>query len=102
LYLALLVGSFRAALLFPTVLALFWTRLSSAAAFYGILFGMVIGVPLFVYGSIVQNASISSFGSLVPIIISGVFCVVGSTLVRQSFDYEHQSKQYTSEQDLSW
>jgi Na+/proline symporter len=100
LYLVLLVGVFRAALLFPTVLSLFWSRLSSTAAFYGILFGMVIGVPLFVYGSIVQNATISSVGSLVPIVISALFCVVGSALVRQSFDYEQPSKQYASEQDL--
>jgi urea-proton symporter len=101
LYLVFLVGSFRAALLFPTILALFWPRLSSAAAFYGILFGMATGVPLFIYGSIVQNATIASFGSLVPIGISALFCVVGSTLGRQSFDYGRQLKQYSSEQDLS-
>ena len=87
LYLILMVGAFRAALLVPTILALFWPRLSAVPTFWGILLGMLAGVPLFVYGSIVNIPTISSFGSLVPILITVVFCVGGSFIKSKKFDY---------------
>src|SRR3989344_4524167 len=87
LYLILMVGAFRAALLVPTILALFWPRLSAVPTFWGILLGMLAGVPLFVYGSIVNVPTISSFGSLIPILITVVFCVGGSLIKSKKFDY---------------
>ncbi len=88
LYLILMVGAFRAALLVPTILALFWPRLSAVPTFWGILLGMLAGVPLFVYGSIVNVPTISSFGSLIPILITVVFCVGGSLIKSKKFDYD--------------
>jgi len=85
LYLQLLVGSFRGALLVPTILALFWRQLSSNAAFYGMLLGMVCGVPLFIYGTVVKNTNITSLGSLVPIVISTAVCVAVSRLSQEPF-----------------
>ena len=81
LYLQLLVGSFRAALFIPTILALFWTKLQSKAAFIGIIAGMVIGVPLFIYGSIIGNSNISTIGTLSSLLISGIICLV-MTLIK--------------------
>jgi Na+/proline symporter len=78
LYLQLLIGAFRAALIIPTILALFWNRLQERPTFWGILVGMVVGVPLFIYGSIYKIPSISSFGTLLPIIITAIFCYFGS------------------------
>ncbi|MBI2036297.1 hypothetical protein HYT17_01595 [Candidatus Microgenomates bacterium] len=87
LYLVLVVGVFRAALFIPTILSLFWSKLSGPFTFFGAILGMTIGVPLFVYGSLVKNATISSFGSLIPIIITLVFCIIGTLYKSESFNY---------------
>lgn len=88
LYLLLVVGAFRAALFVPTILSLFWSNLSYKFTFWGIILGMTIGVPLFVYGSIVKDPNISSFGSLVPIIITLAACFVGRLGKSKAFDFE--------------
>jgi urea-proton symporter len=96
LYIQLLVGSFRAALLIPTVLALFWRRLSGKAAFYGMLSGIVVGVPLFIYGSLVNNTTLSSLGSLFPILVSTAICLIGSYRSRVTFDFNQLSQTYAA------
>ena len=95
LYIQLLVGSFRAALLVPTILGLFWKKLSGRAAFIGMLTGILVGVPLFVYGTVVNNPTISSFGSLLPIVISSIISIVGSIGNKKYFDFNDLSKTYT-------
>ncbi|MBI4119313.1 MAG: hypothetical protein HY456_00515 [Parcubacteria group bacterium] len=92
LYLILVVGVFRGALFLPTILSLFWPKLSARFTFWGIILGMAIGVPLFVYGSIVKNPTISSFGSLVPIFITLLACLIGSRLKPEPFDYSALTK----------
>lgn len=74
LYMQLLVGAFRAGLFLPTILCLFWSRLNPVPTFWGVILGMIVGVPLFIYGYIINNQYISSFGSLAPIFITLVFC----------------------------
>jgi len=86
LYMQLLVGAFRAALIIPTILALFWNKLSEKSMFWGIITSISIGVPLFVYGSIQKMPAISSFGSLAPIVITAVFCYLGREKIRQALE----------------
>jgi len=83
LYLQLLVGSFRAALFIPTILALFWKKLNGKAAFCGILTGMVTGVPIFIYGSVIGNGNISTFGTLLSLVLSGLICLVGTKIIEK-------------------
>lgn len=80
LYLQLLVGSFRAALFIPTILTLFWKPLKAKPAFYGIIGGMLTGVPIFIYGSIIGNSNISTTGTLISLLLSGIICFVGSKI----------------------
>lgn len=91
LYLILLVGVLRSALLIPTVLSLFWSRLDSKFTFGGILLGIAIGVPLFVYGSIVKNATISSVGALVPISITLGAVLLSSLANKKPFNFKSLS-----------
>lgn len=35
----------------PTVLSLYWDRLSSSGVFWGVLIAFVLGIPAFVYGN---------------------------------------------------
>lgn len=78
LYIQLLNGAFKATLFIPTILSLFWKKLSSKASFWSTLGGLLTGAPLFIYGSIVDNASISTIGSIIPLVISGIVCFFGS------------------------
>lgn len=96
LYLVLLIGVFRAALMIPTIFSLYWSNISANFTFSGIILGMLIGMSLFIYGSINSNSLISSFGSLVPIIISTAFCILGAIFKPANFDYE-KFKKPTSE-----
>lgn len=92
LYLVLLIGVFRAALMVPTILSLYWRNLSTNYTFLGIVIGMLIGIPLFIYGSIAKIPLITSFGSLVPIIVSTIFCIIGAVLKPANFNYEKLSE----------
>lgn len=92
LYLVLLVGVFRASLMVPTILSLYWSSLSPNYTFAGIVFGMLVGVPLFVYGSLHNISTISAFGSLAPIMISMVFCIFGAKFKPSNFHYEKLEK----------
>ena len=91
LYLILLVGVLRSSLLVPTVLSLFWPRPSSRFTFGGILLGIAIGVPLFVYGSIVKNSTVSSVGALVPISITLGAALLSGLTNKRPFDFKSLS-----------
>ena len=92
LYLLLLIGVLRSSLLVPTLLSLWWPRLSSRFTFIGILIGIAVGIPLFVYGSIVKNATISSVGALVPISITLAACALSGFLNKKPFDFRELNK----------
>lgn len=77
-YLLLLVGSIRAALMVPTLLALFWTRLTSTAALAGISTGMAVGLPVFIAGSVLKQSTLQTFGVLLPVVVSALVAVTVS------------------------
>lgn len=87
-YLLLLIGVFRAALMVPTVLSLYWKKLSPQYTFLGIILGIAIGMPIFLYGSIYKIPSLASLGSVMPILVSSVVSIVGSLFKPSDFDYE--------------
>lgn len=77
-YFLLLVGSIRAALMVPTLLALFWPRQTSTGALAGIGSGMVVGLPVFVVGSLMNQTTLQTFGVLLPVVVSAVVTVLVS------------------------
>ncbi|QYF89556.1 sodium:solute symporter [Arthrobacter sp. PAMC25284] len=83
LYLLLLVGSIRAAFMVPTLLMLFWPRLTNAGALAGITSGMVVGLPVFILGSTLQLSTLQTFGVLLPVVISAVVSLVVSLFRRR-------------------
>ena len=72
----LLSISIAAAISVPTVLSLFWDKLSANGVFWGVLLAIVIGMPLFIYANTVQNAVLIVSSSLLMILISTVFCLL--------------------------
>lgn len=60
----------------PTILSLFWKRLDPRGVFWGVLVAFVIGIPLFVYGNIIDNPFWIVGASLFIIAISTGFCLL--------------------------
>lgn len=67
----LLSISIAASISIPTILSLYWDRLSSKGVFIGVLVALVIGMPAFIYFNYANNA--------VMIVASSVFMLVAST-----------------------
>lgn len=59
----------------PTILSVYWDRLSSKGAFYGIL-GALVGMVFFVYGNWIQNDTITVLSAVFIVVISLVFCLI--------------------------
>ncbi len=62
----------------PTVLSLYWDRLDAKGVFWGVLVAFIVGVPLFVYGNVINNPVWIVGASLFIILISTTFCLVFS------------------------
>lgn len=60
----------------PTVLSLYYKNLDERGVFWGVLTAFVIGVPLFVYGNIIDNPVWIVGSSLFIIAISTLFCLL--------------------------
>lgn len=59
----------------PTVLSLYWDRLDARGVFWGVLVAFVVGIPLFVYGNIIDNPVWIVGASLFIIAVSTIFCL---------------------------
>ncbi len=60
----------------PTVLSLYWDRLSAKGTFIGILTAIVVGMPLFIYANTVGNEMLVAIASVSMIVISTFFCLI--------------------------
>lgn len=61
-----------AALVIPTVLSLYWNRLSARGVWYGVILALVLGLPLFVYANLIDNSML---------IVASALFIVGINLV---------------------
>lgn len=68
-------NTIAACVMAPTVLSLYWDRLSERGVFWGILVAVVIGIPFFVYGNIINDPVWIVGASLFIIAVSSLFCV---------------------------
>jgi len=60
----------------PTVLSLYWSKLDARGVFWGVLIAFVVGIPLFVYGNIIDKPVWIVGASLFIIAISTFFCLI--------------------------
>ena len=82
LYLFLLYGTLRSSVMLPTVFAILGKRMSERGLFYGILTSMIVGLPVFAYGTFTGNIPMIVFGSLFTILASGIMAVRRKPLQR--------------------
>jgi Na+/proline symporter len=75
-YLWWIFNTIAACVAVPTVLSLYWNRLDSKGVFWGVLIAFIVGIPVFVYGNIVESALITVLGSVGIIAITTLFCVL--------------------------
>lgn len=67
-------NTIAATVVVPTVLSLYWKRLSAEGVFWGVLVAFVVGLPLFIYGNIIDKPAWIVGSSLFIIAISTLFC----------------------------
>ena len=69
-------NTIAACVMVPTVLSLFKRNLSEKGVFYGILTAFVLGIPLFIYGNIINSAVWIVSSSLGIVGVSTLFCLI--------------------------
>lgn len=67
-------NTIAASVMVPTVLSLYWNKLSAKGVFFGVVTSFAVGVPVFVYGNILNNPIITVGASLFIIGVSTFFC----------------------------
>ena len=72
----LVYGALRATTMLPTVLTLKGKSLSASGVTAGIAASLVIGMPVFIVGTITGSAAMKTAGSLCALLLSGVICMV--------------------------
>lgn len=75
-HLFLLYGTFRASTMFPTVLTLKGVKLSAKSVYCGVILALVLGIPIFSYGTIADIAIMKTIGSLVTVLTSGIAALI--------------------------
>ena len=75
-YLWWIFNTIAACVAVPTVLSLYWKRLSSRGVFWGVLTAFVVGIPVFIYGNYTDTPWISVAASVGIIAITTVFALL--------------------------
>lgn len=68
-------NTIAACVMVPTVLSLYWDRLSERGVFWGVLVAFVIGIPSFIYGNVIDSPIWIVGASLFIVAISTIFCL---------------------------
>ena len=74
----LFYGTFRASTMLPTILTLKNVSLKADGIVYGIIASLVIGIPIFSYGNILNIATAKTVGSLLTVLLSGIVALLYS------------------------
>jgi urea-proton symporter len=83
LYLIMIIAMVRIATLFPSLLALnFKSLVNSTGLFWGMLSGIVVGIPLYAYGSYFKIADLAMTGFFVTLVIVPVLVLAISRFTR--------------------
>ncbi len=71
----LMYGALRATTMLPTVLTLNGKKLSAAGVASGVMASLLIGMPVFIIGTMSGNAAVKTVGSLLAVLLSGGVCI---------------------------
>lgn len=79
-HLFLFYGTLRASTLLPTVLTLKGVKLTPKGIVIGIATALVVGLPIFAYGTISDSSQYKTIGSLTTVLLSGLVAVMISRM----------------------
>src|SRR3989344_8955279 len=65
-----------ACVMVPTILSLYWERLSAKGVFWGVLVAFFVGLPIFIYSNIIDKPVWIVLSSLFIVGITLVFCLI--------------------------
>ena len=87
LHLFLFYGTLRVATFIPTLLGLFWKKTNRSGVFWGVLVALVVGMPVFGYGSVTNNVNIKLAAFLWVLLSSSGISLITSLIKPENFDF---------------
>jgi Na+/proline symporter len=85
LYLIMIIAMVRIATLFPSLLALTADKLvNSTGLFWGMLLGIIVGIPMYAYGSYFKIQDLAMTGFFTTLVIVPAFVIVISLLSKKN------------------
>ena len=79
LWVFLIYGALASSVFIPIMLALFWKKLTSEAAFFAITTGILLGTPLSIYANVTSNTDLIVLSALIGLCLPGLVCVLISS-----------------------
>lgn len=76
LWVFLIYGALASSALFPTILSVFWKRLTKQGAFWSITLSLLIGLPTSIYANITGNVDLIVLSSILSVGIGLAICLV--------------------------
>lgn len=80
LWLFLIYGALASAGLFPTVLSLYWNRLTAKGAFWAVTLSLILGLPLSIYANIVESTHLIVLSAVLSVAVGLVVCLIAGLL----------------------
>ncbi len=71
----LIYGALASSALVPTVLSLYWKRLTAKGAFWAILISFAVGLPLSIYANVTENTHLVVLAAFMSVILGLVVCL---------------------------
>ena len=68
-------NTIAATVVVPTILSLYWSRLDARGVLWGVLVAFIIGLPLFIYGNLIDKPFMIVGASIFIILVSTLFCL---------------------------
>ena len=72
--------TFRATTMLPTMLTLKGVKLSGTGVVAGIISALVVGLPVFAYGTICNLSAYKTAGSLLTVLLAGIVAILVSKI----------------------
>jgi len=94
LWVFLIYGALASAVLFPTIFAVFWSRLPAKGVFWAIILSTVLGTPLSIYANVTENSNLILISSVFSIAIGLIVCLVFGYLSKDKFEFNELKNNY--------
>lgn len=78
IYMFLISCVLGTAALVPTVLVIYWKDVTAKGAAWGVITGFIIGLPLSIYASVIDNAHLTVIATILSTLCGGIVTVIGS------------------------